>query len=186
MEGLWGVAYQPGDYHLVQVGFRDHREMTIWFTGRQQTAMLSRLELEWEDLFRDPAGIAGDDGNMHAIGSVRALSPFPNPASPASGADRVTIPFMVSGAAAEGAWSVHEPRLRILDLSGRTIRILTPESHFAPPSAGNGFLLLFRWEGKDTEGRRAASGVYPYALLGSMSPASGCTLPGNRIVWIHR
>ncbi len=155
MEGLWSEAYQPGDYHIAQVGFRGEEDMTLWFTGRLQSSMLARLEMEWDELFA-PAG------DVDTWPQSIALAPFPNPAH---GDHAVTLPFRMS----DGEFLP----VGIYDLSGRQVRLLLPS---APAATGE--LVLYRWDGRDAFGRIVPAGVYLYGRSPRRDPLT------RRIVWL--
>ena len=86
----------------------------------------------------DPVGVGDDPVTPSALGP--ALAVFPNPFNPSA-----TI-----------AWRVTRPgrlRIDVHDLRGRLVRRLLDGS--VSELAGT-----VRWDGRDTEGRPAASGVY--------------------------
>jgi|GEM_PF-2767068 len=172
MDGLWQAAYQSTDMHIVEVGFRGSRDMTVWFAGREQSGMGDRVEWEWTDLFRNPAGV-----DFPEISAWSATAPpFPNPAR---GTSRVTITFPSAGLQSTTA---QPPRVAVLDVSGRLIRILTAPAApaWAPasgPTSGPGE-ITFHWDGRDNNGSPVASGAY--ALRPMDSPGEA-----KKIVWIR-
>jgi hypothetical protein len=157
MDGLWSAAFQSTDMHIVEVGFRDRGDMTIWFAGRLQAGMGERVAWEWSDLFRDAAA-AGPGSEPPRTGRA----PFPNPA----GAEGTTLVFRLESPA-EAA----NARLEILDPTGRLVNVLA-----APRLDRAAREVAFRWDGRDAAGRRVPSGAYVCRLAGNRE--------AERIVWV--
>jgi hypothetical protein len=49
IQGHWDVMGSTG-LHQMTIGYRDRRDLTIWFDGRLSSGRTSRVELEWADL----------------------------------------------------------------------------------------------------------------------------------------
>jgi len=161
MEGLWATAWQSTDMHIVEIGFRERGDMTIWFTGRLQSSNLDKVIWEWSDLFRDPATA---DERPDAERSQIRRHPFPNPAGHAEVTMAFEAPSIDLGKI---------PTLEIFDSSGRRVRALSRCARGEEPG-----VVVFRWDGRDDHGRQVAAGVYSCRVLGSDEPA--------RVIWIER
>lgn len=188
MEGLWDTGYQVGDYHMVELGYRGADDMTIWFTGRLQSTMLDRVEMEWEDLFRNPASVEQEIDARDFAPALRALPPYPNPAGRIDGPrTAVTIPILANWAEPEMISSL---RVRIHDIAGRQVLSLVPEPAIHRSISGVDNLVLFEWNGIDAAGRSVAAGVYPYIVcgdeIGVAGSAAGSNRAGGRIIWLDR
>ena len=158
MAGLWATALESTDLHIVAVGFRAPRDMTIWFAGRLQSGMGARVEWEWADLFRASATVAAPEP---AALPRAGRAPYPNPAGPAG----TTLVF----ARAHPAGGT-PARLRIHDATGRLVGTLDPSG------SGGADDLIFRWDGRDASGRWAPAGAYTCRLEGSRE--------AERIIWV--
>ena len=84
---------------------------------------------------------------------IRDVYPYPNPMS-----DHTTFAFRVEGGRNE---MLHDFALRIYTLSGRLVRELTAADLEQPLSVGWNTL---RWNGRDEDGDRVATGVYLYRV----------------------
>jgi hypothetical protein len=157
MAGLWSTAFEATDMHIVEVGFREPADMTIWFAGRLQSGMGARVEWEWTELFRDPATV---DAVERPRRTGRA--PYPNPAGVAG----ATLVFSRAHLSKDA-----KARLDICDAAGRLVRTLEPSGALGAASE-----LVVRWDGRDGLGRRVPSGAYTCRLEGSGE--------AQRIVWV--
>jgi hypothetical protein len=157
MDGLWTTAFESTDMHIVEVGFRGHGDMAIWFAGRLQSGMGARVEWEWSDLFRDAATV---DAAERPLRTGRA--PYPNPAGSAEATLVFPLALLADAAVA---------RLEIHDASGRLVRTL--DSTHLQSAARD---VAFQWDGRDAQGHRVPSGAYVCRLSGRRE--------GERIVWI--
>ncbi len=175
MAGLWDTAFQSTDMHILVLGCRGWRDMTLWFTGRLQVGNLARLELEWSDLFAQPGSC---DDPSHA----RAVWPPARP-SPARAGQVVALtcdlPQELTGA-----------RLLVHDLSGRRVAELV-EPRWVAPSPAGGVRLVFDWDGRDEDGRPIPSGLYLYRVAGARRDHRDVAAPfppesAGRLVWIDR
>jgi hypothetical protein len=180
MQGLWETGYQSSDLHMVALGFRDWRNMTIWFEGRLQYDTTGRVELEWSDLFRDPGSVdplPPAQADAFAPG-VRVLPAYPNPAIGHAQSGGISIPVVVS-MDSPACGPMQDLRLRIYDPSGRVVRTLAPESVTRTNTDGASHTrVLFRWDGCDAPGTGVRPGVYLYKLAGSSA--------AGRVVWLGR
>ncbi len=181
MDGLWSAAWQSTDMHIVEVGLRDRRDLTIAFQGRLQTAQTERVVWEWGDLFQGVAGTP-DPGAETAgpeTSRVDRGRSIPNP----SREHGVSI---VIPAGPEGG--VGMMRLGVFDAAGRLVRTLGAagaSSRLSLPAVSlKTGEQSFHWDGKDEAGRTQPAGVYLGRLLGAVSPARA---EGSvRVIWLGR
>jgi hypothetical protein len=164
MTGLWNCAWEATDMHVVEVGFRDTRDMTIWFRGRLQSSSTARVEWDWANLFREAASVEADGETT----PPRGMS-FPNP----SCGKEITFAFQTSGPRGKTPNGWKPRRLEIFDVAGHLVRVL--ESADRPRDAAE---ISVIWDGRDAQGRPVPSGAYTGRLA-----ESGAS---SRVIWIER
>jgi len=179
LTGLWDVAWQSTDLHVVAVEVRDRGEMTFWYRGRLENGTTERVAVEWDELFFAPASILGEDVAGPAATALRA---YPNPAQ-GVGRTAVTIPVRIDGAlSATLSNGDHSISLEIITAAGRSVRRLRPLPQTAIGQVTDPRVRLFAWDGRDSRGRPVPAGVYHWRLP---QGARGDTpVPAGRIVWM--
>lgn len=155
MDGLWETGYQSSDMHMMALGYGGGEEMTFWFEGRLQSGTTGRIELEWEDLFRDPGDVEQpeDEGHIAITALPRA---YPSPAMRSLGAVRIQMPALAASGAYRAAAGVV-----ICDPSGRCVRRLSKPAHRSKTTRPDD-TLVFLWDGNDEAGRPVRPGIYLY------------------------
>lgn len=184
MDGLWSAAWQSTDMHIVEVGFRDRRDLTIAFQGRLQTAQSERVVWEWTELFRDAAALPdpGADDPFDAQGVASSglrLRAIPNPSREAG------VSIVIPTGPEDG---VGVMRLGIFDAAGRLVRTLGATGASArlspPPVSLHPGEHGFHWDGKDETGCTQPAGVYLGRLLGAVPrPRAEESV---RVIWLGR